>query len=39
MEIWIQAANSVEPGQTAQMCMLAWLYACDKALHNFPLVC
>ena len=31
--------NSVEPGQTAQICMLAWLYASGKHLHDLPLAC
>jgi hypothetical protein len=26
------SANSIEPGQTAQICMLAWFYTGDKGL-------
>ena len=30
MNNWFEATNSVEPGQTTHMCMLAWLYASGK---------
>ena len=39
IKIWIGAANSIDPGQTAQMLMMAWLYASGKALYDLPLAC
>ena len=36
---WIYAVNSEEPDQTAQVYMLALLYANDKALPDLPLAC
>ena len=30
MKTWRWSANSIEPGQTAQMCGLAWLYTGGK---------
>ena len=34
IKIWIgAAANSIEPGQTARMCRLAWLQTGAKALY------
>ena len=32
IEIWIGAANSIDPGQTARVCRLAWLKTGAKAL-------
>ena len=30
MKTWNWSANSIEPGQTARMCSLAWLYTGGK---------
>ena len=36
IKIWIGATNSIEPGQTAQVCRLAWLKSGAKALRVNP---
>ena len=33
IKLWIGAANSIDPGQTAQVCKLAWLKNGAKALY------
>ena len=33
IQIWIGAANSIDPGQTARVCRLAWLKTGANALY------